>query len=235
MESILEPIHAGRTERLLEHARRGDYLNFDELLYLFPYEMSERLRHLTRDNFDRIAQAPGSSSNHQAWAGGYVDHVAETMNIGLQMFLGFTNLGRPMPFTLPDVLLVMFLHDLEKPWKHFKFEDCFCGHGLALHNRINAVSDASCSECRQCNMFRQVTLKTKEQRRAFRDHLIDMYGISLSGNQRNALQYVEGIPDSEYRPGERIMGELAAFCHSCDILSARCWHDWGKERSWRRA
>jgi len=43
-------------------------------------------------------------------------------------------------------------------------------------------------------------------------------------------QYVEGVPDSEYTPGERTMGELAAFCHCCDIISARLWHDKGRSR-----
>jgi len=135
--------------------------------------------------------------------------------------------------------VVMFLHDLEKPWKHLPNpNECLCGHHHADHNRINPWSDAACSKCtglpRNCNMFRHVELKTKEDRRAFRDGMIEEYGIELSDDQKNALKYVEGIPDSEYKPGERIMGELAAFCHSCDILSARLWYDWGKEHSWTR-
>jgi hypothetical protein len=217
----------------------GAYLKINELLALIPN--SELLQRLIIDNSERMMSAPGSSKNHQAWVGGYIDHVIETMNIACQMFWTFEGLGRPLPFVLSDALVVMFLHDLEKPWKHFLPLDknmCLCGHWHVDHKRINPWSDAACNHCtglpRNCNMFRHVELKTKEDRKAFRDGMIEEYGILLSDDQKNALKYVEGIPDSEYKPGDRIMGELAAFCHCCDILSARLWYDWGKEHSWQR-
>jgi hypothetical protein len=65
----------------------------------------------------KYAEAPGSSNNHQAWPGGYLDHVAETMAIAYTLF-GALSMLRPLPFSLSDALLVMFLHDLEKPWKY---------------------------------------------------------------------------------------------------------------------
>jgi hypothetical protein len=216
----------------------GTYLKINELLALIPN--SELLQRLIVENSDRMASAPGSSKNHQAWEGGYLDHVIETMNIACQMFWTFEGLGRPLPFVLSDPLVVMFLHDLEKPWKHLPVpsNECLCGHLHGDHDRINAWSDAACRYCtglpRNCNMYRTLVLKTKEDRRAFRDGMIEEYGILLSDSQKNALKYVEGIPDSEYKPGDRIMGELAAFCHCCDILSARLWYDWGKEHSWTR-
>jgi hypothetical protein len=72
-------------------------------------------------------------------------------------------------------------------------------------------------------------LDLKAIRRQFRSDVIQKYGIALTDAQQNALRYVEGIPDLEYQPGARIMGELAAFCHMCDICSARLWHDKGGE------
>jgi hypothetical protein len=217
----------------------GLYLKIDELLEMIPN--SDALRSIVRDNAKRIMTAPGSSKNHQAWRGGYINHVIETMNIACQLYWTFERLGRDLPFLISDVLVVMFLHDLEKPWKHFlplNPDECLCGHERSNHCRRNAWSDTACLDCtglpRNCNMFRHVELKTKEDRKAFRDGLIEEYGILLSDDQKNALKYVEGIPDSEYKPGDRIMGELAAFCHCCDILSARLWYDWGKEHSWRR-
>ena len=216
----------------------GIYLRINELLEMIPN--SAALRNIMTENYERMMIAPGSSKNHQAWEGGYIDHVTETMNIACQLFWTFERL-RPLPFVLSDPLVVMFLHDLEKPWKHLPVanNECLCGHLLGDHNRINPWSDAACRHCtglpRNCNMYRPLVLKTKEDRRAFRDGMIEEYGILLSDNQKNALKYVEGIPDSEYKPGDRIMGELAAFCHCCDILSARLWYDWGKEHSWQRS
>jgi hypothetical protein len=216
----------------------GIYLKIGELLEMIGN--AEPLRNIVRDNTERIMRAPGSSKNHQAWEGGYIDHVTETMNIACQLFWTFELLKRDVPFLLSDALVVMFLHDLEKPWKHLPVpnNECLCGHLLGDHNRVNPWSDAACRHCtglpRNCNMYRPLVLKTKEDRRAFRDGMIEEYGILLSDSQKNALKYVEGIPDSEYKPGDRIMGELAAFCHCCDILSARLWYDWGKEHSWTR-
>jgi hypothetical protein len=59
--------------------------------------------------------ARGSSHNHQAWSGGYVDHVTEVMNVAVVLYDAL-NTKRPLPFTLSDALLVLFLHDIEKPW-----------------------------------------------------------------------------------------------------------------------
>lgn len=216
--------------------RLGEYLSFRECIDLIPN--GTVLVNLVASNFDRILKAPGSSHNHQAWEGGYADHVAETMNIACQLYFMFDDL-RGLPFVLSDPLVVMFLHDLEKPWKYLPLADeCLCGHSNEDHNRVNQWSDAACAKCsglrRNCNMYRKLVLKTKEDRRAFRDGLIVEHDILLSDDQKNALRYVEGVPDSEYTPSERTMGELAAFCHMCDVASARLWYDWGKEHSWTR-
>jgi hypothetical protein len=223
-------------------SKDGAYLKINELLEMIPN--AEPLRNIVRgENFMRIVDAPGSSKNHQAWKGGYIDHVVETMNIACQLYWAFERLGRfgkEAPFVVSDALVVLFLHDIEKPWKYLPVpnNECLCGHLFGDHNRINPWSDAACRHCtglpRNCNMYRPLVLKTKEDRRAFRDGLIEEYGIMLCDAQKNALRYVEGVPDSEYTPGERTMGELAAFCHCCDILSARLWHDWGIEHSWTR-
>jgi len=106
---------------------------------------------------------------------------------------------RPLPFSLSDALLVVFLHDLEKPWKYQIGSD---GH------------------------ITKDTSMTKEERKGFRARKIREYGIELTQEHENALRYIEGIPDSEYTPGARIMGPLAAFCHLCDITSARIWFEY---------
>lgn len=52
------------------------------------------------------------------------------------------------------------------------------------------------------------------------------WGIAFSPDELNALTYVHGEGD-DYRKNTRIMGPLAAFAHTCDILSARVWFDRG--------
>lgn len=150
-----------------------------------------KLEHIMQQDF--VRKAAGSSHNHQAWEGGYFDHVLETINIARWLY---STSPRPMPFKLEDALLVLFLHDLEKPFKS------------------------------------QMSFKSKKDRKDFRETLIQQNQIGLTDEQKNALEYVEGVPDSKYSNKDRVMNEMAAFVHCCDILSARLWHNHGKSRAW---
>lgn len=63
-----------------------------------------------------LKTAQGSSHNHQAWPGGYLHHVSETMTIAAVLHHAMSKM-RSLPFSLSDALVVMFLHDIEKPFK----------------------------------------------------------------------------------------------------------------------
>jgi hypothetical protein len=69
------------------------------------------------DNIKRFIQSPGSLTKHQAWKGGYIDHLEEAMNFGIELFTQM-NKKRKLDFCISDVLLVLFLHDLEKPFRY---------------------------------------------------------------------------------------------------------------------
>jgi hypothetical protein len=166
------------------------YLSLEDFYNHVP--QASKLKHLM--DIKATQQAKGSNHNHQTWEGGYIDHIVETMNIAAWLY---STSPRSMPFTLGDAQLVMFLHDLEKPFKK-EF-----GHSW----------------------------ETKADRRAFRETLIQHNQIRLSSDQWNALQYVEGEYE-DYSNKERMMQPMAAFCHACDILSARLWHNKGQEHQW---
>ncbi len=144
--------------------------------------------------------ARGSSYNHQAWKGGYLDHIAETMNIGRVLYDSLNTL-RTLPFSLSEALVVLFIHDLEKPWKHILTAD----QSISLQPEL---ADKS-------NHFEFKTNKATE------------VGLVLTEMQLNALKYTEGEMD-DYRREDRVMNELASFCHAADNLSARLWHDYPK-------
>lgn len=74
---------------------------------------------MIRMNADRFAISPGSKSKHQAWEGGWLDHINEMMHYATRMWtIVEGNDGRMLPFNMTDVMLVIFLHDLEKPFKY---------------------------------------------------------------------------------------------------------------------
>lgn len=143
----------------------------------------------------------GSTHNHQAWPGGYFDHILDTMNYGFHLYDFNSSFGRPLPFSKSDGLLIMFLHDLEKPWRIEKMPDG------TVRNRPG--------------------LDTKAAFKAFREDKLKEYNIIVNDYQMNGLTYVEGEL-SDYSSTQRVMNELAAFCHQCDNWSARSWYNYPK-------
>lgn len=173
------------------------YRSIDSLVELIHAPNRMAIRRILADNRELFAKVQGSTHNHQAWPGGYLDHVTEVMNIAIALYMEMDKL-RPLPFTISDILLVMFLHDIEKPWKYEIGPD---GH---LQHRAD--------------------MQTKADHQAFRMKKLAEYGVVLTPQQENGLKYAEGEL-SDYSNRERKMGPLAALAHMCDVASARIWFD----------
>ena len=62
-------------------------------------------------------KAPGSKVKHQAWEGGYVQHLCQTMALAEFLYEPIKNVGG-VDFELSDAIMILFLHDLEKPFKY---------------------------------------------------------------------------------------------------------------------
>jgi hypothetical protein len=145
-----------------------------------------------------LPNAPGSTKSHHAWNGGYVDHVQECMNLARILYERL-NTERTLPFTLASAYVVLFLHDCEKPFRH--------------------ATDAEFAH------FPWIAKRPTKSDKVFQKLLLQHYGFIISDDEQNALHYVEG-EKNDYKEGSRVQGPLAAFCHSCDALSARLWYDY---------
>jgi len=176
------------------------YLSVDRLFKKIDEPYRSRCRRIYLDNLKRFCEAAGSSHNHQNWRGGYHDHFVEAMNIAVLLYRRLGS-ARTHPFSLSDALLIIFLHDLEKP---FKYELLYYNSGVAVN---------------------RVLWCTKDERKKFREQKLAEYGIKLTPEQANAMRYVEG-EGNDYTNERRVMNELAAFCHMCDVWSARGWHSY---------
>lgn len=185
-----------------EMRTRKRYLSLDSLVGMIASPHREICGHILADHRALFETARGSTHNHQTWAGGYIDHVTDGMNYARQLYMLELSLGRPIPFTLSDALLIFFLHDLEKPWR-------------ILVDGSGRTSNKS-------------GLDTKSAFKAFREDKLREYGLELTPAQMNALTYVEG-EGKDYLSTERVMNELAGFCHMVDVWSARVRHDYPKE------
>lgn len=175
--------------------QKPPYLFLDQALELIDQPNRAGCERLLADNRKLFQSVFGSTNNHQNWSGGYFDHIQEIVNIAVILFAPLND-ARPLPFSLSDALTVVYLHDIEKPWKYEE------GADGQLHE-IEAM-------------------RNKEVQIQFRFDILKKYGILFSADQENAMRYVEG-EGKDYSSRQRIAGPLAAFCHLCDVTSARIW------------
>lgn len=170
-----------------------DILSTESLISAFPLIMK-----FHNDHYQRFYLAKGSESKHQAWHGGYNDHITQCLSIA--EYLWHTGLIRynknSIDFDWPDVVYVLYFHDVEKMYKYVTTPLNICPNGIP-----------------DCN---------DKDRYLYRD-LFERYSIVFSDKQKNALKYIHG-EGSDYCEN-RVMNGLAAFCHCCDTMSARIFYD----------
>ena len=185
------------------------YSTLDQLLDRIEEPNRSQCYTFLDKNREILQAARGGKSKHQAWDGGYLDHISEVMNIAVVLYDAFQRTGRPLPFELSDALLVLFLHDVDKPWRYVQ-------EGDLIREREE--------------------MNTKEKRDAFTEQKVQEYGFQLTDAHHNALSYVEGEV-KDYNPDKRLQQPLAAFCHLCDTTSARIWFDYplAEDDPWRGA
>ncbi len=93
------------------------YHSLDDLIDMIDEPNRSSCKKMYADHKDLFDYAKGSKAKHQAREGGYVDHITEIMNIAVRLY-DTLSACRPLPFKLSDSLVVLYLHDLEKPWKY---------------------------------------------------------------------------------------------------------------------
>lgn len=182
------------TTEALVRSRTLDYLSIEALLEFIDEPARGVCQRILAENRDLFERTRGSTHNHQVWDGGYIDHVTDGLNYARHLYALTAGLGRPLPFSLSDALLIFYLHDLEKPWR------------IQVHADGQAVNRKG--------------LDTKAAFKAFREAKLADYGLVLTPAQLNGLTYVEGELQ-DYSSQHRVMNELAAFCHMVDVWSAR--------------
>ena len=113
------------------------YQNFNYFLNILEEPNATQCKKLFKDFEGRFKAAPGSLRKHQAWKGGYIHHVEETMNLGNMIYKEMSAF-RKLPFTFSDVILVLFLHDLEKPFRYVPTKKEF-GNDIEKHAFIESL------------------------------------------------------------------------------------------------
>lgn len=189
--------------------RQPTYLSVEVMLGMIDEPNRGACIRILEDNRELFTRVQGSTNNHQNWTGGYLDHVQEVMNIGVVLY-GILGALRPLPFSLSDLLLVLYFHDIEKPWKYELKVDG------QLHHRAG--------------------MQDKASHQRFRMAKLAEHGITFTPEQENGMKYAEGELN-DYSNRHRVMGPLAAVAHMCDVASARLWFNHPMEMGdlWRGA
>lgn len=193
-----ENLRKPQNERLTCQPR---YFTLDEQLEMIEEPHKSGCKKLFHENHRLFIDSFGSTHNHQAWLGGFYDHIKEVLNIGVHVYTLYSML-RPLPFSLSDLLLVLLLHDIEKPWKY-------------------DISDDGTRVLKK-------SMQTKAQHQNFREDIIKQFNLQLTQEHIEAIKYTEGELD-DYSSTERVMSPLAALAHVCDVTSARIWFDHPQE------
>jgi hypothetical protein len=92
-----------------------EYLFLDEYLLLVDDERQAGLQKFHAEFLPLIEASAGSAKKHQAWPGGYKDHILACLHIAWGIYMRH----RPhWNFSFGSVVLVLYFHDLEKIWKY---------------------------------------------------------------------------------------------------------------------
>ena len=101
--------------------KEEEILKFEKKLFFYLNQVDEKnkekLFSLWNENREIMLKAPGSKIKHQSWKGGYLVHLVDTMMYAESMILDIEN-RFDIKISFSSAILVLFLHDLEKPWKY---------------------------------------------------------------------------------------------------------------------
>lgn len=84
------------------------YRTIEELIALIDAPARDVCLCVLGENWALFEPARCSTHNHQAWEGGYIDHVNDGMNYAVHLYAFDASFGRPLPFSQSDSLLIFF-------------------------------------------------------------------------------------------------------------------------------
>lgn len=157
---------------------------------LFPTRISQ-LNRLYDDLEDRIVMMPASSIAHfhNAFAGGYIDHVLRVMDCTAKLYESWKEMGSDMSgYTKEEMMFAAMHHDLGKVG--------FPGDG-------NEVYQVETSDWHRKNMGRMYKYNENIPFSMVPDlslWLLQQYDVKISWNEYQAIKIHDGVYDDANKP-----------------------------------
>ena len=185
---------------------------------LFPTR-ADKLNKMYDDYEERIIMMPASSVAHfhNAFAGGYVDHVLRVMKCTKKLHTAWDDMGADMSgYTQEELLFVALNHDIGKMG--------FPGEG----NEVYIPND---SEWHRKNLGKEYKINPNNPFTLVNDlsiWLLQHYGIEITWNEMLGIKLTDGLYDESNKPyfisrtaDSKLKTNLGYVMHQADSMAAR--------------
>ena len=185
----------------------------------FTGERQEKLKAMYEDMEERMSLQPASSFNHfhNAFEGGYVDHVLRVIECAQEVYDLWTRMGADMSgYTKEELIFTALNHDIGKMG--------FPGEG----NEIYQPND---SEWHRKNMGKEYKINPNNPFTLVNDlsvWLLQHYGIEMSWNEMLGIKLTDGLYDESNKPyymsrtaDSKLKTNLGYVMHQADCMAAR--------------
>ena len=208
--------------------------NWDKLMKViqdhFVGDRREKLEAMYEDLEERMSMQPASSIDHyhNAFEGGYVDHVLRVIECAQKVHSLWTEMGADMSgYTKEELIFVALNHDIGKMG--------FPGEG----NETYIPND---SEWHRKNMGRIYKVNPNNQFTLVNDlsiWLLQHYGISITWNEMLGIKLTDGLYDDNNKPyfmsrtaDSKLKTNLGFVMHQADCMAARIEYErWANTKS----
>ena len=195
---------------------------------LFP-SRADKLNKLYDDYEERIIMMPASSvaHYHNAFAGGYIDHVLRVMDCVEKLYDAWIDMGSDTSgYNREEMMFAAMHHDLGK-----------CG----FPGKGREVYQVETSDWHRKNMGRMYKVNPNNQFTLVNDlsiWLLQHYGISITWNEMLGIKLTDGLYDESNKPyyisrtaDSKLKNNLGYVMHQADHMAARIEYEmWRNEQ-----
>ena len=195
----------------------------------FHGERREKLKAMYTDLEERMSMQPASSFDHfhNAFEGGYVDHVLRVIKFAGHVYNLWTEMGADMSgYTREELMFTALNHDIGKMG--------FPGEG----NEIYIPND---SEWHRKNQGKMYKINPNNPFILVNDlsiWLLQHYGLSITWNEMLGIKLTDGIYEESNKPyfmsrtaDSKLKTNLGYIMHQADLMAARIEFEmWYKDR-----
>jgi hypothetical protein len=183
----------------------------------FEGERKEKLKTLYADFEERMMMAPASGIEHfhNAFGGGYVDHVLRVINGASKVYETWQEMGSPCDgYAKEELMFVALNHDLGKIGT--KEHAYYIPNPSDWHRKNQgAIFDTNPEIDHMPVQHRSIWL-------------LNQYGITMSSNEMIAIMIHDGLYDESnsvyYKPygkGKQLKTNLAHIVHQADLMASK--------------